>query len=79
MRHDGDLQADPDGLNLFAARFEYAGICPPYARVMEFAEIHISGFALAMPLNGGGTKLLLWAEGDVGFGAWDLILAFGRR
>ena len=65
----GALQADPEGLNLFAAQFKVAAPC----------AVTASGFALALPLNGGGTQLLLLAEGDIGMGPWDFILAIGRR
>lgn len=76
----GTLQADADGLNLYSARLRPAAACPAYAtRIIDFSEAAISGFALAMPLSGGGTQLLLWAEADTGWGPMDFVLAIGRR
>ena len=36
------------------------------------------GFALASPLSGGGTQLLIWSEANNGVD-WDYVMAIGRR
>lgn len=69
---DGSVQPSVDGSNLFDVQLN-AKPCEALAWLQDF-----KGFALAIPLATGSTRLLLWAEANNGID-WRYVLAIGQR
>lgn len=70
----GALAPSPDGLNLLSLQLTFPSKCSMRPTLMGKHE----GFALAMPLDGGGTQFLIWAETNDGFDL-SYVMAIGRR
>lgn len=66
----GTATPSQEGLNLLQLQLTVSR-CPSGLSAYE-------GFALALPLSGGGTQLLIWAEANNGVD-FDYVMAIGRR
>lgn len=70
----GTATPSEEGLNLLRLQLTVSQ-CP--SRLNTLSSIY-DGFAMALPLTGGGTQLLLWAETNDSVD-FDYVLAIGRR
>jgi hypothetical protein len=70
----GTATPSEEGLNLLRLQLTVSQ-CP--SRPNTLSSIY-DGFALALPLTGGGTQVLIWAETSNGVD-FDYVLAIGRR
>ncbi len=63
------------GLNLLSLQLAFSSTCPSMRETLPGTH---EGFALALPLIGGGTQLLIWAETNNGVD-FSYVIAIGRR